>query len=154
MHVFRLENEDGRGPYSIRRPSSTDWCYPADKRHDAHRFATYLNIEWDEANGINRFDEDPHPSPFQDGLAREGYGWSALDNDEHCGFESEEQMRAWFFRAPHDPQALHDMGLFVTEWKVHGRHVRKGGKQLVFFRNKAELIRRVSPLEFPVEVLR
>lgn len=129
MIVYRLQNDAGLGPYTIRRGST----YPV---------PSYLQIEQDWlSNPRKRDEEDPHPSPTEDGLAlNEGLAWSALRNDEFCGFESMASLRAWFLREPQDPEALDNLGLRVTVWKVHGRYVRKGRKQLVFKREKAELL--------------
>lgn len=143
MHVYRLQTADGRGPYTIARRGYAPSLPPS-----------YLLIEreWNE-NPHRRDITDPHPSPSEDGLERTWPNgtprWSCLDHGEYCGFESLDQLRAWFLHEPHDAQALTNMGLLVTVWKVHGRHVRKGGKQVVFYREKAELIDSYPPTKLP-----
>lgn len=126
MIVYRLETEAGLGAYSIPKPRPYNYNTPS-----------YLTMEVNDYRGNKN---TPHPAPAEDGLSRSENEWHAIDHDEYCGFESLDQLQAWFYIDDHDPGALDRLGLRVAAYKVHGRYVRKGGRQVVFKRDKAELI--------------
>jgi len=130
MHIYRLEDSRGKGPYN----GGAMWDDPRPK-------PSYLENLYTKQRGIR----DPHPAPTEDGLGRVYPG-------DYFGFDSPEAMQSWFFREPYDAERLEDFGLFVTIWEVAPHCVRRGGKQVVFIRDEATQIRNMTPTEFMEEV--
>lgn len=86
-----------------------------------------------------------HPGPHEDGIGRTIY-W------EHFGFESAQHVIDWFYQDDDPAEELESLGLSVTVWETD--QVRYGGRQLVFDRENAKLVRRMSPKDFYIDYLK
>jgi hypothetical protein len=129
MIVFRVEHSDGKGPYADR------WAWPT--REEAPAFIR------DIANSHELPGGDPHPSPWDDGLP------GGIDNDEFFACHRIDLLLAWFFReGATDARKLAQVGLEVVVYEVRKRDVRKGGRQCVFFRDRAQVVGRWNPMAF------
>lgn len=91
---------------------------------------------------INGGDHDEyHPAARLDGL-------DTFPDRYIFGFDSEESMRAWFFREERDSELLDRWGLEVVVYIVDEIYIIDGGSQLVFDPNEADVVRKISTTEF------
>jgi hypothetical protein len=107
--VFRVENEEGKGPYtSTREPCLLD----------AHS------------------DDGKHPLPYEDGVFAYEIDQYSKDARKHSyGFPSVESVSNWF----NDEELvwLSQEGFSINTYEVSQKHVRQGKMQLAFLKEKA-----------------
>ena len=77
------------------------------------------------------------PGPYDDNITAHEMGY-------HFGFLSVYQMLLWFDRSV--LEELSEAGVRMTEWDVDENYVQLGGKQLVFNKSVAKLVRE-TPIE-------
>lgn len=108
MIVYRIERDDGTGPYvgNERGPHRSGWHCPT-----------------------------RNPNPRFDGL---GHVWFTDNNI--FGFKDARQLVKWFPRV--DRRHMAEQGLKLALYRIDGRRIKKGGKQIVFDRRLATLIER------------
>lgn len=118
MRVFRLEDENGRGPYVNHYAS--DEALPEVWREMlvAHNTTVY--------GGINT-----HPNVFLDCYVSRDIAHRV---NFICGFASMAQLKAWFGKYLDGMRAC---GFRVATYMVSGADVAKGSYQLLFDRTKA-----------------
>ena len=80
-------------------------------------------------------EENGHPVPRLDGL-------ESFPRSYYFGFETHEQLCAWFSRSERTRLGFHDY--VISVYSVSSRMIRKGGKQIVFNKGKAKFIREMS----------
>lgn len=79
------------------------------------------------------YSTDKHPVPSQDGLP------SLWDMKHYfCGFASMEQLQEWF--CPEDRKKLDVAKYQCSVYDVPIKHMKKGGKQVIFDKSKATLL--------------
>jgi hypothetical protein len=113
--IYRIEKQDGNGPYASR--SRVDW-------------------------GLTAPYEDRHPGPMSDPLLRQKWTQLKLEYEAHLysfGFKDEEQLRVWFYDKEW-LQAMKAVGLRLTLWEVQDGFFHIGDTQAVFRKDKAILI--------------
>lgn len=118
VRVYRVQNENGAGPYGILITDPDT----GETMDDAH---------WDSE----------HPCPVEDHLehalrAYEGPFWAARRDDMVFGTNSLESLQEWFRGWL---IILESRGYVVTAWDVPADHVAvgKSGTQVVFVRSAA-----------------
>ena len=126
--LYRVENEAGQGPY-------TTGCY--------------VNAPYGYDEFASGAQNDPHPSPYSDGLP-------AMLDEERCAFPSVEALRAWFGHAEVIEQ-LREGGFYVNTYhvaviEVPEEHVRHGGRQSLYLHSERIKIAEHS-LDFLLEDL-
>lgn len=81
-----------------------------------------------------------HPAPRLDGL-------DTFPQRYIFGFDSEESMRAWFFREDRDGELLDRWGLEVVVYILDEMYIIDGGSQLVFDPDEADVVRKIRTTE-------
>lgn len=115
MLVYRVENRYGEGPY-VNDNSYNCRCY----------------------------DNVDHPEPYNDGIPIHN-GISSKrkynSNDYKFAFEDTDQLIKWF---NDEINKLIEYGFSCTVYKVHGKRVIKGMKQLAFVYGSAEKVEEIE----------
>ena len=123
--VFRVEDEEGHGPYIISKQKSIGY----------NKTNAYI-MQADDPYAFA--DTDRRPAPPYDGL-RDG----AFDSEHRFGFESVHHLRIWFNKK--ERKALSKVGCDVYVYRVKpGKHLRKGRSQIVFKKRYAERIGKIA----------
>jgi hypothetical protein len=123
MIVYRIEHVKTReGPYTFSAKHTT-----SEKQRKA---LLELRVH-------ARFSGGPsmHPSPYDDGFDL------VQTRTDYFGFESPESLAAWF--GPEFVEEAAEAGFVVSVYSVPESSVRMGGRQVVFDRDGACLLRRV-----------
>ncbi len=123
MLVYRIETEDGDGPYGGAEP------------------------KW----GLNKpYCGDRHPTPEDDSKLRDAWIKIVRDgfsSDWRFGFTSVDQMRAWFYEDDW-LVAMHDIGLGLVVYGCSTDEVRLGHTQAVFERGRCDVVERHALTEY------
>jgi len=136
--VFRVENEDGTGPY---RTGFSELC-------DAHRNAGHPPPDLDPApvDGMyettRAYSSDPTSSKVLYDVER--YRVLDINPDEVCALPTVERLAEWFEGFG---ERLDARGYSVVEYDVPPEHVRHGKHQTVFRKGFALKIKRYSATE-------
>lgn len=123
MRVYRLENALRGGIFT------SGLVYDARDRVTAKRGKTY----WHE---VEEPDPYRHPNPYEDVP-----GWSEHEDQDsfYCGFRSIEHLTEWF-----DSEAirvaLNELGAVMQVYEAAPDDVLEGRAQIMFRRDKAELV--------------
>lgn len=115
IEVYRVEDEQGRGPYVDR----------AEVPHADAAWATSLP-------------GDLHPLPWQDGIEHPGETWRW-----RFGFASLGAFCAWF--NPQDRAKIKRLGLKLARYVVPSFAVKHGRKQVIFMAEVAERAEWLDP---------
>lgn len=118
MLVYRVENENGNGPY-VGGAHDLLWLM----REDHNTF-------YDDPA------DDPHPGPRDDGI-----DWMAAD--EYSALASPEAAQTWFEGYG---EVLHGAGFELTVWEA--QDVRHGSKQVVFRKDSARMVASYPIMEY------
>lgn len=114
MFVWRVQNVDGYGPYSVEHK----YCDAVKKAHD---------------------DVLKHPVPCMDGIPEfdtlELKG--LLDDRWVCGFDSLEKLQVWFEGWL---DKLVSVGFLIYQFEVAENSLYKGQRQILFLKEEAKLI--------------
>lgn len=122
--IFRVEDEDGHGPYIISKRKTVNY-------NKVNAYVMLANDSYAFADTTRR------PAPAHDGL---GY---VFDGEHRFGFDNVHQLRIWFNKK--ERKALADVGCYVYAYRVKpGKHIRKGNAQIIFKKRYAERIGKVS----------
>jgi hypothetical protein len=114
MRIWRIEAEDGMGPY--RGPAKDE-----------------LTVM--QKAGIYHSTSTQHPNVQMSFTQRVKDNWYAYMN-YRFGFTSKRQMLRWF--EPHELERLCECGARVMIYEVPDEHVIKGRKQCIFNPDKAK----------------
>lgn len=122
--VYRVEDPNGRGPYtSIYRHTL------GRPKEDVYRIDRYISK--------NFFDITLHPSPYDEGLS--------ITHDHYFGFSSLDQLKSWFGVAGSEgAEVLEEAGFKVEVYDVRSDYVTFGKRQLMFLKNRAVHIRSLN----------
>lgn len=82
--------------------------------------------------------DNGHPVPRLDGL-------ESFPPSYSFGFESHEQLREWFSLS--ERARLARLGYVISVYSVSSRMIRKGGKQIVFNKKRAKLIKFINEMD-------
>lgn len=127
--IFRVETEEEFGPYSCE-------VYENKPQRGA---PSYFQ------SGTGSTPWHPHPS-------EDGFTWWDIDDSHYFGFDTEADLKEWFFREEKDPEKLEAWDLTIATYDVPDDDVKFGGRQLIFYRREAKLIERRTPTEFAMEM--
>lgn len=120
--VYRLETANGEGPYR---------GFIGNK--------SYFSIATDEFDEWSTF---RHPTPFSDSKMDLPYDFPMeLYN---CGFANLNQYFKWMFKGQWRKN-FEELGLYLNKYKVALPYVEFGSAQVVFKKNKSELVASYSP---------
>lgn len=109
MKIYRVENDDGRGPY---------WDNPC----------VEFNDKLFKALSSHNEDDEKHPTPCYDCFSA-----PRLGPEIFCGFLSLQQVRDWFTKQ--ERKLLRDDGFKFKAFDIPKKFVWEGRKQCVFLRN-------------------
>lgn len=126
MNVFRVEHADGKGAYHDR------WGWdPGDQ-------PAYLR----DLNSSHTLPEDPHPSPYDDGI-------DEVDYYDYFACQSPELLLAWFYRdGKDDARRLAMRNMQIVVYQVAKKYVQLGGRQCTFRKAEAQVVGRWNPQDF------
>lgn len=130
MKIYRVELEDGTGPYQMD--------YDTALREAALDLPTYLEQ-----------DEDRHPHPALDGfrdveLYPSAYQYE-IPREMSFGFSETYMLDNWFFLMDDDAEILEAMGLIVRVYEVDEEHTQHGFSQSMFRKDHAERVAEYRP---------
>lgn len=120
MKVLRLELNDGKGIYRNAEKSI-----------------------WDRVVG-DLEDESIHVRPHLDKKLNFD---DLFDSKYVFGFKDVEQYKNWAFN-PYWRKRFSELGVFLSIYEVEKRYVREGEGQLIFIKEKATLISKISPFYY------
>lgn len=126
MLVYRIENELGQGPFT---------SYSADE-YDNHK---------DGRSNSARRPPGPHSEYWGKHQPRCDLGWTC--SNARYGFRSINQLKKWFTSA-RGRRAMEADGSFITVLEVDQMDCWLGKWQLVFHKDRATKVKRLSVVDF------
>lgn len=127
MLIFRIENEEGQGPWTGCLP--TLHTGPWAERHlatwsECRKLYRDGVIDEKKFNSINRWMDRHHSNWF-------------------CCFANKKQLRSIVYPRELRYALVNNPDFYLGVYRVHGRYVRQLQQQSVFLRDKATLIRKI-----------
>jgi hypothetical protein len=109
MKVYRIEDKNGIGPYSIY------W-------------------EWQDVNHFIKINR--HPFPIDEGIMINSLQIAYGIDKPVCGFNSLDQLKDWF--SNDEITKLFGLGYYIFFYEIEEEFIFQGKRQLVFIRNNLE----------------
>lgn len=129
MQVFRVEHKvTGAGPYRFS------------DRDNSHFRDEGGAVGWGGGDRYPCFRRDT--KLYKNFLVKEGRSWDSLAQYSF-GFESMKQLQNWFHTKIARNALIKD-GFVIAVYDVSDEYVTKGGKQIVFRKDKSTLLNHIS----------